>query len=397
MSQFINLMNDRIYAKSVIFYSFILAISILTLFLSHYEYEGKNTIVLVLQKRRKKIISYIQVIGLLISFVTLWFVSAFADCGTDRETYGLIFSNVTIQDLFSGWQEPGFILFNMFFRIFGKNPRIIYIAISTVTLLLLYLTWYKLRNDILIGYGVLAFTMMFYVQSLSLMRIYMASALLFCGVDYLRKGEYIKYAILILITTLIHYSTLLMILPYLIMIFLENKRYRKYVLNILVIILLVLFLLALVIGAPILSSIPIFARFQRYLQNVSFSNIGIMQFIYNIPICALVFIAYYLTESKREQNMLIAYTGSVFFYSLLSYGIQVMGRVNSLFSILYFFLIPMCMKKIKDYFIERGENGRIIYWILSFLVIGYYIFRFAIYIGEYWELDSVIPYRNILF
>ena len=122
-----------------------------------------------------------------------------------------------------------------------------------------------------------------------------------------------------------------------------------------------------------------------------------MQFIYNIPICALAFIAYYLTESKREQNMLIAYTGSVFFYSLLSYGIQVMGRVNSLFSILYFFLIPMCMKKIKDYFIERGENGRIIYWILSFLVIGYYIFRFVIYIGEYWELDSVIPYRNILF
>ena len=79
-------------------------------------------------KGKRIIESYIQWIWLALSFFVLWFISAFADCGADRETYGSIFSNASISDLLSGWQEPGFILFNMFFRIFGDDPRVIYIV-----------------------------------------------------------------------------------------------------------------------------------------------------------------------------------------------------------------------------------------------------------------------------
>ena len=339
--------------------------------------------------------SYIQVIWLSVSFFVLWFFSAFADCGADRDSYGLIFSNVSIADLLSGWQEPGFILFNMFFRIFGDNPRVIYVAISTLTLFLLYRTWYMVRDDILIGYGVLAFTLLFYVQSLSLMRIYMAAAILFSGVNFLRQGKYAKYGIVIIVATMIHYSSLLMLLPWGLMIVLENKQYRKYVINLLVIVALCGGFLIVAMLAPILSSIPVFSRFQSYLQNVSFANIGVMQFVYNIPICCLVFLSYYITKNEKEKNMLVAYTSAVFFYSLLSYGIQVLGRANSLFSVLYFFLIPMCMKKMKDYFTEHNKTT--IYKLISIVCIIYFIFRFVIYVGEYYKLDMIIPYKNIFF
>ena len=154
---------------------------------------------------------------------------------------------------------------------------------------------------------------------------------------------------------------------------------------------------AIAAGGSILSSIPIFSRFQSYLQNVSFSNIGVMQFVYNIPICILAFFAYYLMENKTEKNMLVAFTSAAFFYALLSYGIQVFGRVNSLFSVLYFFLIPMCMRKMKDYFMSRGKKGKIIYSMLSCACVIYYVFRFVIYLGEYCDLDMIIPYTNVLF
>ena len=401
MSQFIHLLKDRTSSGSVILYCSVIAIAIAAAFLSQYSLlnksDLKNTVSNDVMKGKKIIESYIQWIWLALSFFVLWFISAFADCGADRETYGSIFSNVSISDLLSGWQEPGFILFNMFFRIFGDDPRVIYIAISTVTLFLLYRTWYKLRNEVLIGYGVLAFTTMFYVQSLSLMRIYMASAMLFAGVKFLRQGEYGKYSLVILLTSMIHYSSLLMFLPLGLMYILENRRYRKYVLNILIIVVLVMVFFAIAAGGSILSSIPIFSRFQSYLQNVSFSNIGVMQFVYNIPICILAFFAYYLMENKTEKNMLVAFTSAAFFYALLSYGIQVFGRVNSLFSVLYFFLIPMCMRKMKDYFMSRGKKGKIIYSMLSCACVIYYVFRFVIYLGEYCDLDMIIPYTNVLF
>lgn len=317
MSQFIHLLKDRTSAGSVILYCSVIAIAIVAAFLSQYSLlnksDLKNTVSNDVMKGKRIIESYIQWIWLALSFFVLWFISAFADCGADRETYGLIFSNVSISDLLSGWQEPGFILFNMFFRIFGDDPRVIYIAISTVTLFLLYRTWYKLRNEVLIGYGVLAFTTMFYVQSLSLMRIYMASVMLFAGVKFLRQGEYGKYSLVILLTSMIHYSSLLMFLPLGLMYILENRRYRKYVLNILIIVVLVMVFFAIAAGGSILSSIPIFSRFQSYLQNVSFSNIGVMQFVYNIPICILAFFAYYLMENKTEKNMLVAFTSAAFF------------------------------------------------------------------------------------
>lgn len=139
MAQFINLLNERNSTESILLYFIVVGIAVIFAFLSQYDMVDKIGSIYranVCLKRQKVLQSYIQRICLGISFLVLWFISAFADCGTDREAYGIIFTNVKLTDLTSGWQEPGFIIFNMIFRIFGDNPRIIYVAISTVTLYL---------------------------------------------------------------------------------------------------------------------------------------------------------------------------------------------------------------------------------------------------------------------
>lgn len=398
MSQFIELINNKNDLQSVAFYFTVIGVSVFLAFGSQFNVvkNSAKPSISVLRIRQEKSVRYFQVICLFLSFLVLWFVSAFANCGADRASYGTIFSNVSLADLLSGWQEPGFIVFNMVFRIFGDDPRIIYIAISTLTLFLFYRTWYVFKTDISIGYAVLAYGTLFFVQSLSLMRIYLASAILFCGISFLKTRRYVSCSLLILLATLIHYSSLVMFLPLVIVILLENHKYMQYVHVIAVVIGLFGIGAILIIGSPILQNITIFARFQRYLENVSFSSIGVMQFIYNIPICVLIFLTVRYIDVK-EKRIMIAYAGSAFLLSILSYGIQVLGRTLSLFSILYMFIIPECMKCLKTHLGREKRTKKIVYILISFLCFLYFILRFMIYLGEYQELDAIIPYKNILF
>ena len=396
MSQFIELINNKNDVDSVAFYFIVIALSTLFAFgtqirISSFAGTGEIS---VLKTRYEKSIKDIQIVCLVFSFFLLWFTLAFADCGTDREEYGRIFSNVRFSDLTAGWQEPGFIIFNMIFRIFGDEPRIIYVAISTLTLLLLYRTWYILREDISVGFSVLAYGTLFFVQSLSPMRIHMASAILFAGVNFLRNRKYLNYSLVILLATLIHYSSLLMFFPLVVIVLLENHKYKQYVHIIAVIVGLFVIGACIILGASVLQNITIFARFQRYLESVSFDHIGVMQFIYNLPICALVFCVIQYVDAQ-EKRIMIAYTGSAFLMSVLSYGIPVFGRTLALFSILYMYVIPKSMKCIKMRLWGNGNRGKAVYYFLCLLWIIYFIFRFSIYLGEYGDLESIIPYKNI--
>lgn len=345
-------------------------------------------------QNKNKIQGQLQRFYFVLSFAILWFFAAFADCGTDRESYRNIFENVVFSNLFDGWQEPGFVLFNLVFRILGDNPWIILIAISTVTLLLLYSTMYHVREEIVLGYAVLSYGTLFFAQSLSLMRMYMAATILFFGIRYLRKNQYVYYIIVVLIATMIHYSSLVMILPMLLIFFLYHKRYEFMLHLLLVVAVLCLGLILVVECAPILSQISIFSRFQRYLEDMKFSGIGMLQFVYNIPICFLVLGTLHNMDENRKR-IACSFTVAHFFICIMSYIIPVLGRAVGLFSILYMYVLPYCFKIVNEDR-SRGKISKKVFVFIHISAVLYYILRFLIYMNEYAFLDGIIPYKNIL-
>lgn len=388
LSGFAELMTNRYHASHIFIYICIIGASVFFAFLSQLDLcklKGiKGT------KRQKQIECYFQRSCLFMSFFILWFFSAFADCGADRKSYQRIFLESSLASVFDGWQEPGFVIFNLVFKLLGDNPKIILIAISTVTLALVYCTLYDLREEINIGYAVLIYGSLFFVQSLSLMRIYMAAAILFWGVRYLKKEQLGKYAVVIFIATMIHYSSLVIVLPVVLTYFLYTRKYNFSTHLLVISIGMCTAFLILSICAPLLSNISIFARFQRYLENISFSGIGVAQLVYNLPMCFLIFlIRNKLNDSYKR--LFCSYMSCHFFIAMLSYVITMLGRAISLFSILYLFILPYCIRamnqeiKKKHYFI-----------IFNILVLGFFLFRFLNYIGEYAFIDVVIPYKNIL-
>lgn len=394
LNGFFELLKNPYYTKNIIGYLFIIGTATIFAFLSQKSWvktEGNNPAVYQMKKKNE---SYIQMICLLISFFILWFFAAFADCGADREAYRIVFRDATVASIFDGWQEPGFVIFNLILRLFGDNPDIVLVAIPTVTLGLIYSTLYYLRKEVNIGYAILIYSTAFYIQSLSLLRIYMAAAILFWGIRYLKKNQYIKYACVILAATLIHYSSLLMFLPWCFLYVMHNRKYKQEVHLLFLAMALSAGWVAFAIGAPFLSKITIFARFQRYLDGVSFGGIGIVQFIYNIPLCFLILMIYKLLN-QNYRRIFVAFMASHFFISLLSYIIPMMGRAIYLFSVLYLFIVPYCINTLsRSYVKEKNKWG---YILLHSGAVLYCCFRFILYINDYAFLDAIMPYLNSIF
>lgn len=383
---FMELIQNHYYAKCVMLYVGIIATSTIFAYLSQHDFKRMNDG----RAGNHTRIAGIQKISFFLSFFVLWIFSAFASCGADRESYRIIFQGVSIGSIFDGWQEPGFNLFNLVFRVLGDNPRIIYIAMSTVTLGLIYRTLSYLKDEICIWAAVLAYGSLFYVQSLSLMRIYMAAAILFWGIRFLKRNEYFKYVIVLLCAILIHYSCCIMIFPWIILYMMYNHRYQLAVHITVILCAMAGGIVSLKVLAPALGSIPMFTRFQQYFENMQSGGFGIMQFVYFIPICLLV-IWTYQEMNENYKRIFFTYTSCAFLIGITSYVLIILGRAFALFSILYLFITPYTLKAIK----EREEKWK--YYIICVLVVMYYIFRFVIYIAEYHELDQVVPYTNVLF
>lgn len=389
-----SLLANSYYRKSIMLYLvLIIAVSVLG-WLSQDGIESLNHFIIgkrcnnIMNKRNRIKLIYMQRICFFMAFFLLWFFSSFATCGADRETYGIIFKDSTWQSVFDGWQEPGFIIFNLIFRIFGDNPQIIYMAISTITLVLFFRTLDYLRNEISIGFALLAYGCLYYVQSLSLMRIYMAASILFWGVRYLKEEMYWKYGLVIIITGMIHYSSFILLLPFIILYLTYNKRYNMRVHFYGVAGALGVGIAVLLVGAPMLSNIIIFSRFQRYLEEISTARIGVMQFVYFLPICFLIWLVF-SQYSENYKRTFFVFTAVAFFIGVLSYVIPILGRAFSLFSIVYFWVIPYSLRIVKNLSKKRWTSIGI-----SVLVIGYYLFRFTLYLVEYAKLDDIIPYTN---
>lgn len=218
----------------------------------------------------------------------------------------------------------------------------------------------------------------------------MAAAMLFWGIRYLKREEYVKYGLVILVTTMIHYSSLIIVLPIILIYFFYTQKYNFSTHLLVISTGMCAAFLVLSICAPLLSSISVFARFQRYLENVSFGGIGVAQVVYNLPMCLLILAAFDKIKADYRR-IFCSYMACHFFIAMLSYVITILGRAVSLFSVLYLFILPYCIQ------IIDGKIKRKRYKILFHLcIIGFLMFRFLNYIGEYAFIDMVIPYKNIL-
>lgn len=348
---------------------------------------------------------YVGVIVLVMSFglfaekshknsMAIWFVAATSllsvilgfrgtTVGMDTWQYIDTFDHALERNYWSdSTSEPGYHLLMQVLRAILPNSTVFMILISTLTVYFVFNTLWKYRNNIDLLFAFSFYVGLFFFQALNLLRIYLAAAFVLWNYHYLIDRKYGKFAMAVLLTSLIHYSTLVMLLP-LGFLWLYQKTPKLALIA-----MVTLAVVAIQLTAQFGDIISI-ARYAAYSEsNDSSRRVGIMLFFdYLLP----SFFMYYALRNKIKgqwTDLLVSLTLVGFFIRMIAYFITIAGRLGVHFMGLFVLVIPYFMMYMKQH--HRSHYG-----LTMIVVMVYLIIRIHLYFVGYLATDGIMPYNFI--
>ncbi len=327
--------------------------------------------------------------GLLFCFYLISFFLAFIlgfrseSVGIDTINYRTSFDNAFDYSIFDYESiEPGFHLLQIIIGFLFSGPSISIIIFSFFTVFFVFKGLWKQRDSISIFIAFSIYVGIFYFQAMNLLRIYLAAAIILWKFDYLIKKQYTKFVVVILIAATIHFSSLVMFLP-LGFLWLRSKSN---------------FLALGVTAAMLAFAVSIAMSFSSYLNllryaeygdnNNATGNIGFMLFFEYLPCLYFIVYAYRKKIFNQWYYLLISFTCVGFSLKVLSYYVEIVGRLGIHFMGLFILLIPYFINEI------RKRNRR--KYIMVCLVMLLYVFvRLHFYFIGYLSSDGIMPYNFI--
>lgn len=305
--------------------------------------------------------------------------------GTDFVTYYSTFTeipNYSLSFLFGKTYsdfipyERGFSLLVWIIGLINKNPQFIIFITSLINVVIVVVALKKYsRNFSLSIY--LYVTSMIYFSTFNGIRQWIASVIIFIAFKYLINRDLKKYLIFVLITSMIHISSLIMIPVYFIVNF---KPFGKKIIIIVVIIGIISVLLQ-----PILQNLEVFTTDTRYSEymNVSEEDDGVNIFrvlVAAVPVI-ISFIFYNKLKDDKENRFLINFATLNFLVLFLAMQSTIIARLTMYFELYNLLLYPKIVKVLKK------EEAYVFIFILCLC--------FFIYMCMLLPVDSnLLPYRT---
>ena len=137
------------------------------------------------------------------------------DVGSDHTNYYFSFERYSSEfwPSFKELDEPGIRFIAKIVSIIGGNSAAFIFACAFVTIVLFLSTIYK-NTDMLLLATLLYVFMGCWHGSFNGMRQYLAAAIIFAGIKFMKERKFWKYALIVFIAFLCHASAIIMIFPY---------------------------------------------------------------------------------------------------------------------------------------------------------------------------------------
>jgi len=262
------------------------------------------------------------------------------------------------QNLFG--QEIGFVLVNRIIGIFSKNGIYLMFITSFIIVLLFFREFKKYSSYI--WFSVLMFvTVGSYYTSFNTIRQIMAASIIFSGSKYLYEKKLNKYILVILLATLFHKTSLIMIPFY----FVLNFKFNRNKLVVAVITLLI----------TMISLDKIIEIVQKYIyQFYTFNKYGMCGYSYKnvvLPLGIMIFVIYHYKKIDINNGKNNIWINAVIFYaffSILGLKVQLIQRLSEFFAPYALLLVPLIISKIND------KSLRVIYIIAAVIIMICYNF-----------------------
>lgn len=320
-----------------------------------------------------------------LSFSVLFILSGFRglSVGTDTSMYVRVFNRVgglSDLDMHKGRFEFIYRLFECTIAQFTSNPHILLILSSFITLLLIYVVFYK--ESRLPWFSVLMFIMlMFFYDSMNMMRQYMAVALTCMAVHFFIKDKKIMFIFLAVIAGLFHTSAfmILILFPLSYINLNSGKRY---------IYILVSIIIALGIGKLLPIMIRIMPGYEGYLTSDQYFQQNQLGAILKSMVYFLFFLIVeysYRKNSDGGKKEQIEYWMALlgFAITLSSVNGSILSRIGIYFAVMFCVSVPNSLVKITN---KKNKT-----YLAIGIISGCLMYNLVILIWRpYWS--GVLPY-----
>lgn len=341
------------------FYITIIIVSVLLMSFSQKWTNGK------LVKFRK--------IWFILSFIPLWYVSAYTSSGADYEQYAFICYDAAyrIQESYTefGWNSISLLLTFIF-----KSPYKALFVIQTLTLSLYIYAFYLIRKDVSLWISLLAFEM-FLFFNFGLMSIYLSVAIVLLSVIKYTQKRYKTSVFLLLIASTFHSSAILWLPAYLISLYSNRFRWSLRKLSITLSLSIVVFIGMIGTLMPIILRIPIFQHYSSY-DFESGLSFGLGNLILYVIYYYVLYDYLNRMGNLNEKRFLLILIFISFAYMLIGYMIPTVTRMNFYGVFITAFFIPYALK-------IKHNSLKSLIWVLFVILYGCFGLYVTVMTEEY--------------
>jgi hypothetical protein len=328
----------------------------------------------------------------IINFVALFLFSALRfDVGWDYTEYvGIIkggfdsVSNTRIEPLSKFILQIGAYL---------EFYPIVFIIFSFFTLYFVHKSITRYSSNVALSWLVFFSLPLFFLASLSTIRQSVATAIVLFSFKYIYEKKHLKFLLLILISTLLHYSSIIGLL----LIFICKKPFNKITNTILI-------FSSFLLSEFLFNSLEIFLntdislikRYVAFYIDAELHSPSKLQYIYYF-IAVLNLLVYDKLVLLNPINKIFIAISSfgLFLFNVLSFEPVTASRVSAFFIIFWIFLIPE-YSKLVDFKSKKIING-LIYFLFIIMVSIYLNIYVNAFESKVIEKNSFIPYRSWIF
>lgn len=274
--------------------------------------------------------------------------------------------------------EKGYILLNVLVYHISTSYSFFIMVVTLITLLPIFYLLHKYKDNIDASAVLVMYSSIYYFQGFSLLRIAMASSIALFSFDALYEQKKIKALFFILLASLFHISTLILLIPWLILV-INKKEIRTIVSILLIVIAAVIYLFPSFINGYFVG------RHAGYSIDTT-NNIGFAQFLYTVPL-VLALAIYWKDTPEKIKKMGMLYILVDFLVGIIGYRVSIFGR-------LYQDFVPITfVMGFKHKFLRVNHKTNM--WLFDLLMVAYCVIRFCIYISTYYNVDNIMPYINL--
>lgn len=320
----------------------------------------------------------------------------FTDTGTDYYSYyRIIESRHTLKDIVDDINtEPFFTLWSTIGWGIWKNPHMIIWSMKMGSLLVIFYSFYILRNKIDVFLAIASYMCIAYLLSFYLISIHLAACFISLAFAFILKERYYKGLFFAFIACGMHYSAALAFLPIVAYKFVVSNKAGKKVSSWRMIIVVVVTIIAYYsftsILASMVSSYEQLEHYGKYIDsmgNGESKGLGIVQIIFYSPIAYILYRIYKNKSYSKSIFVLFLFFSAFGFASAeLGYIIPILIRSFFLFIPVFCIILPYYINSLKS---QPHESDGIFSWQqLRWIAVLYFLFRLYINFNEYITPDS---------